>query len=137
MEMELPISRIQLFAKVNSLSIKKFEATCEIKPNVLQNAITRKSSISIDTLGKIKSAFPDLSLNWVIFGKGEMLLSKSNAINDKINQEPDYAEFLQIIQRIEDNELLMPLKEKLFQLYQSNSALKSELLRVYQLIGDI
>ena len=89
------------------------------------------------TLGQIKLAFPNLNLNWVLLGKEEMLLTDSSTINNKMGQDPDYKEVVEIIGRIDDDLLARPLRDKLFQLYQNNSDLKSELLRVYQMIGNL
>ena len=137
METEKPITRIKLFAKLNKLSIKKFEEACGLKPNVIQNAVNRKSSMSDVTLGQIKVAFPNLNLTWVLLGKEEMLLTDISTINNKMGQDPDYKEVVEIIGRIDDEMVARPLRDRLFQLYQNNSDLKSELLRVYKIIGNL
>ena len=137
METEKPITRVQLFARLKKLSIKKFEETCQLSPHVIQNAINRKSNMSDDTLGKILLTFPDLSLKWVLLGKGEMLLDKNVSANAEMQQEPDYKEFLGLIQRIGDAKLVIPMQNKLFELYQSNSDLKTELINAYKLIRNV
>lgn len=138
MEKEKPIKRIQLFAKTQNLSIRKFEEAAELRPNVIQNAVTRNSHVSDDTLCKIMDAFPQLNLKWVLKGTGEMLLhGKSATRSNSVQREPDYEEFSHLIEQVNDDMLAIRMKEKLFRLYQSNSDLKTELLRVYKLIGDI
>ena len=138
MENEKPIKRIQRFAQLSKLSIGKFEEAAGLNHNVIQNAIQRNSHMSDDTLGKIMTAFPQLSMKWVLIGKGEMLLtSKEVFSNSRIQQEPDFAKVLQKLDLIENDVLVADLKVDLFQLYQSNSDLKTDLLRVYKLIGDI
>ena len=138
MENEKPIKRIQLFAQLNKLSIGKFEEAAGLNHNVIQNAIQRNSHMSDDTLAKIMTAFPQLSMKWVLVGKGEMLLTPRDVFgNSSIQQEPDYAKFVEKLNAIEDDEMAADLKLELFQLYQANSDLKTDLLRVYKLIGDI
>ena len=138
MEQEKPIKRIQRFAQLSKLSIGKFEEAAGLNHNVIQNAIQRNSHMSDDTLGKIMMAFPDLSIKWVLTGRGEMLLTTKEVLgNSSIQKEPGYAGFIEKLNRIEDGELAADLKVDLFQLYQTNSDLKTDLLRVYKLIGDI
>ena len=138
MEQEKAIKRIQRFAQLNKLSIGKFEEAAGLSHNVIQNAIQRNSHMSDDTLGKIMTAFPELSMKWVLTGKGEMLLTTKDVLgSSSIQQEPSYAGFIEKLSRIEDSDLAADLKVELFQLYQSNSDLKTDLLRVYKLIGDI
>ena len=137
MEIEKPITRIKLFAKLNNLSIKKFEEACDLKANVIQNAVNRKSSMSDVTLGKIKSAFPNLNMTWVLLGKEEMLLTENSNAKEKMNQDPDYKQILQMLERLDDTTLATSIQDKLFELYQNNSDLKTELLRVYQLVGNL
>ena len=136
-ETEKPVTRIQLFAKVSNLSIKKFEKTCKLNPNVIQNALNRKSSLSDETLGKIKLAFPNLSLEWTILGHGKMFLNDPETSRSGIQQEPEYKGFLEAIQQIDDKELAVMIQDKLFALYQSNSSLKTDLLNAYKLINNL
>ena len=138
MENEKPIKRIQRFAQLSKLSIGKFEEAAGLNHNVIQNAIQRNSHMSDDTLGKIMTAFPQLSMKWVLTGKGEMLLTAKNVVaNSSIQQEPDYARFMQKLDQIDNDLLTADLKVDLFQLYQANSSLKTDLIRVYKLIEDI
>ena len=88
------------------------------------------------TLGQIKTAFPNLNLSWVLLGQGEMLLSESNASNDTMRQDPDYKEILQMIERIGDENLAISIQNKLFELYQNNSDLKTELLSAYKMVRN-
>ena len=135
MEEEKPIARIQLFAKATNLSIKKFEKACGLTPHIIQNAINRKSNLSDDTLGKIMLAFPNLNFTWVLLGRGQMLLNES--VSSDLQQEPDYKEFLKMLQQIGNDSLAISMRDKLFELYQNNSHLKTELLNAYRLIGNL
>ena len=138
MQQEKPIKRIQLFAKLSKLSIGKFEKTACLNHNVIQNAIQRNSQMSDDTLARIMEAFPELSIKWVLTGKGEMLLTSRSVVeNSSIQQEPNFAKFMQKLETIDDELLIADLKVELFQLYQANSSLKTDLIRVYKLIEDI
>ena len=52
----------------------EFERICGLSKNYIYNtSINTKSSVGSDHLQKISEAFPALSLNWVICGKGNML----------------------------------------------------------------
>lgn len=138
MEEEKPIKRIQLFAKLNRLSIKEFERRAGLNPNVIQNAIARNSCMSDDTLRKVLHTYPQLNMNWVLLGQGEMLMTPGMVVGKacKLEKEPSSKEVLGLINKISDNSLAPELRDKMFQLYQANSGLKSELLRIYQMIGN-
>ena len=137
MEEEKPIGRIKLFAKLSKLSIKKFEEICKLKPNVVQNAINRKSNMHDTMLGPIMQAFPNLSMRWVLLGQGEMLLNANTTTSQEMRQDPDFKEILSMIERIDDQTLSTSIKYKIFELCQNNSTLKSELLKAYKLVGNI
>ena len=138
MEDEKPIKRIQRFAQLSKLTIGKFEEAAGLSHNVIQNAIQRNSHMSDDTVGKIMAAFPQLSMKWLLLGKGDMLLTTKELFgNSGIQEEPNFARFIEKLNSIDNAAVVAELKVDLFQLYQTNSDLKTDLLRIYKLVGDM
>lgn len=56
------------------LSIRSFEERCGLTHGTI--AGIKVKGPSVDNVAKISSAFPDLNLNWLIMGKGSMLIQE-------------------------------------------------------------
>lgn len=54
---------------------KEFALQIGIKPQTLNNYTTGKRSVSLDAILSILSAYPDVSAEWLLRDKGEMILS--------------------------------------------------------------
>lgn len=138
MEKRKPVERIKIFATMSNLKIAKFERMIGVNQNTIQTAIKRNSNMSDETLSKIIVKFPNLNINWVLTGKGKMLLSEEFTQEDRSEiEEPDFEEVLQLIKVIDDKDISILLQEKIFKLYQLNSQLKSDLLRIYRLTDNL
>lgn len=61
--------RILHYIERKNISKNKFYTLTGVSNGVLD----KKSELSISTIEKICSTFPDLSLDWILFEKGEML----------------------------------------------------------------
>jgi len=69
------------------IAISQFADTCNIpRPTISQILNGRNKKISDELIGKIHVAFPDLSIVWLMFGEGSMLVDSniktSEAKND-------------------------------------------------------
>lgn len=62
--------RILLMMDELQLNAAAFADKADISRSVLSNVINQKSNVTIDTLNKILSAYPDWSKAWLIFGEG-------------------------------------------------------------------
>lgn len=77
------IDRLQQYLAFNSISAYSFEHTCEISNGYLGKQLKGKGAVGSDILERIKENYTDLSLIWLVTGKGTMLLSLPNAGNEK------------------------------------------------------
>lgn len=67
------VSRLKKFMDYRQIAISQFADTCNIpRPTISQILNGRNKKISDELIGKIHSAFPDLSIIWLMFGEGEM-----------------------------------------------------------------
>lgn len=67
------VSRLKKFMDYQQIAISQFADTCGIpRPTISQILNGRNKKISDELIGKIHSAFPDLSIIWLMFGEGEM-----------------------------------------------------------------
>lgn len=62
----------QFYKEHLKMSQNKFEDSCHIVKGNLSQIKTKGPSVEM--LIKISSAYPELNLNWLIMGKGEMLI---------------------------------------------------------------
>lgn len=56
----------------------KFEKHCGISTGCLNNAAKSGMTVSMKTVTKVKEKFPDLNMNWVVTGEGDMLIGDTN-----------------------------------------------------------
>lgn len=70
--------RLKTFIRFSNLTIREFELKCgfsNASVNNISDSITKKK------LEAISEAFPELSLEWLVFGRGEMIVSKGSVVN--------------------------------------------------------
>ena len=71
--------RIKQFIDYLGITITQFADNTGIqRPSMSQMLSGRNQKISITTIGKIHERYPDLSIYWLLYGNGPMLLSESN-----------------------------------------------------------
>lgn len=63
---------------LSQISSSQFADTCNIpRPTVSQILNGRNKKISDEIIGKIHSSFPSLSMLWLMFGEGDMLINQN------------------------------------------------------------
>ena len=91
--MEETISiRLKLFMDTNGLSSTQFADMCGIpRPSFSQLLSGRNKKVSDLVLTQIHKSFPDLSMNWLLFGEGPVRVSdsKKGGIVSPANGEPN------------------------------------------------
>lgn len=98
--------RIKLFAKQIGVTIQDFEKSISVS-NGYVNSISR--SIGIDKIESILEKYPNLNIEWVLIGKGEMIKEE----NEK-KHETDISPLLDRIEKLAaENALLKKENEDL------------------------
>ena len=69
------IERIKTIIAHYDLSIRAFDIKCGLKDNTLTNQLNGVRELSLATVNAILSTFEDISSEWLLRGKGTMLLS--------------------------------------------------------------
>lgn len=72
--------RLVKFIKYKRISQRKFQETSKISNGFVSNI---KVSIAPDTINKIKSAYPELNIDWLLEGTGEMLLNTTQQVAEE------------------------------------------------------
>lgn len=74
-------------------NVSQFEKNISVSNGAIRNAMGRNRGLNSDVLSKILDVYPNISPDWLILGKGEMLRSdaqktvSSSADSDKIWKE--------------------------------------------------
>jgi hypothetical protein len=69
------IERLQDYLVYSNISAYAFEHTCNLSNGYLGKQLKGKGAVGSDILERIKQNYIDLSLVWLVTGKGTMLLS--------------------------------------------------------------
>lgn len=78
--MEMSVSkRLKFFIAQKGLSIRAFERSCNLS-NGYVNGI--ETTIMPNKLSSIRLQYPELNIDWLLYGEGEML--KTSAVEDRI-----------------------------------------------------
>ena len=68
-------TRITNYAKSKKMSVRQFELSCGFKSGWVGNI---KSQVDIERINIISANYPDLNINWLFTGNGDMLNSKTS-----------------------------------------------------------
>lgn len=79
------ISRIKEIITYSGLSDRAFALRCGLAQNTLNRQLNGVRELSLSTVNAILNTFTDISSEWLLRGKGQMLLSEVN--NDAQNIE--------------------------------------------------
>lgn len=81
------ISRIRKIIESQGVSVRAFAISCEINSPTLDRQLKGRMALSLDTVNKILSHYPNISANWLMRGDGPMLMSDiTNQNNERINK---------------------------------------------------
>lgn len=80
-------SRTYLFVNHKGLTIKKFEELCGLSSGYVSSM---RKGFGRGKLNNVLTAFPDLNREWLLYGEGEMLVSKAPT-EEKIEEIPTVA----------------------------------------------
>ncbi len=79
-------NRIEQLIKDKGLSSVKFAETIGVQASSISHVVSGRSKPSFDFMEKIKNKFPEINMNWLISGEGEMY---NNGNRDILNFEAE------------------------------------------------
>ncbi|MFV0238075.1 MAG: helix-turn-helix transcriptional regulator [Flavobacteriales bacterium] len=80
--------RIELLKKHFGLSNAEFSEKINVQPSSLSHIFSGRNRPSIDFILKIKKAFPEISLNWILLGEGNMDENKESVYPFSVDDSP-------------------------------------------------
>lgn len=73
--------RIKILLNVKNLTASKLAEIVGVQPSNISHILTERNKPSINFINKLVNSFPDLSLDWLILGKGNMFKSQNISEN--------------------------------------------------------
>ena len=123
------IDRLQEYLEFSQISAYAFEHSCGVSNGYLGKQLRGKGAVGSDILERIKESYPELSLVWLVSGRGKMLLSPPGNIHERYTAElkeeeqiyfTSKDEVIKLLQKqIEKLETALQDKEKMIQLLES------------------
>ena len=85
------IERINLLLKAKNLTARQFAEEIGIQPSGMSHIMSGRNNPSLDFVMKVMRRWPEVNINWLMFGKGEMYASLPlNAnLGEKHSRESD------------------------------------------------
>jgi hypothetical protein len=88
------IQRLNHFIKSQGISVRAFEQNISASDGMVRRAITNNTDIQSKWLANIADNYPQLNLEWLITGKGEMLRQSPSSSKEAIatTEQDNYKE---------------------------------------------
>ena len=116
------ISRIKEIIAYSGLSDRAFAIKCGVAQNTLNRQLNGVRELSLVTVNAILNTFEDISTEWLLRGKGEMLISES------IKKDESTERITRLVDTIATLQGTIKEQMKTIQLFtEENQKLKGEL----------
>ena len=66
------VNRINLLLKAKNISARQFAEEIGIQPSGMSHILSGRNNPSLDFVMKVIRRYPEIDINWLMFGKGEM-----------------------------------------------------------------
>lgn len=122
------IERLQYFLRQNGVTAYAFEQSCGLSNGYLAKQLRGRGSVGSDIVEKIKYNYPQLSIVWLITGKGKMELPPLPTGKELV--EVELAEEQALFYTAKDD--VIQLLHQQIQQYQSVIAHKDKIIRLLE-----
>lgn len=113
-------SRISAYCKIKNLAISKFESLAGLSNGYFNQVKKRPSKEKLDN---IKNVFPDLNIEWLLTGEGEMLRENGQNTAQNVENMSSIESFLREQLKEKDSEI-KELSRRIGQLEAENRLLR-------------
>jgi len=76
------LKRIKEFIEYKGLNVRNFEITVGFSNGAFASQLKNQRTIGVDKLENILNTYPEINANWLLTGKGQMLLGKPDLIKE-------------------------------------------------------
>lgn len=78
--------RIEQIIEYYGMTPSQFADTIGVQRPTLHHILSGRNNASLDIVSKIRSAFPEVSIDWIISGDGQMLRSATSVLSDEFSE---------------------------------------------------
>ena len=72
------VDRIDLILKAKNITARQFADEIGVQPSGMSHILSGRNNPSLDFVMKVMRRYPDININWLMFGKGEMFADPSS-----------------------------------------------------------
>ena len=72
------VDRIDLILKAKNITARQFAEEIGIQPSGMSHIMSGRNNPSLDFVMKVMRRWPEININWLMFGKGEMFADPSS-----------------------------------------------------------
>lgn len=86
------IDRINTLLKAKNVTARQFAEEIGIQPSGMSHILSGRNNPSLEFIMKVMKRWPEININWLMFGKGEMYVNNNEVIHsagDTMASEPD------------------------------------------------
>ena len=96
--------RIEQVMKQADMNARQFASVIDINGSTLSHVLNGRNNPSLDIMQKVLNAFPDISSEWLILGKGSMWRQKNNSQQPTLfdSEEQNTLEPITSVQKTEE-----------------------------------
>lgn len=124
------IERLQEYLNYSHITAYSFEHTCGLANGYLSKQLKGRGSVGSEILLRIKENYIDLSLVWLITGKGTMLLSPPKSISGTIPVQYELHEEQRIF--FSSNEEVIRLLQRQIRWCETTIAAKEKIIALQE-----
>jgi len=76
------VERINLLLKAKNITARQFAEEIGIQPSGMSHILSGRNNPSLDFVMKVVKRWPEININWLMFGKGEMYVGLPNSTQE-------------------------------------------------------
>ena len=93
------VDRINILLKAKNITARQFAEEIGIQPSGMSHILSGRNNPSLDFVLKVMKRWPEVNINWLMFGKGEMLQADQVAEGSQPEVTSAHAEVSQRFER--------------------------------------
>jgi len=86
------VDRINVLLKAKNITARQFAEEIGIQPSGMSHILSERNKPSLDFVMKVMTRWPEININWLMFGKGEMYVKGSELASPDENEDSNPSE---------------------------------------------
>ncbi|MBR1835241.1 MAG: helix-turn-helix transcriptional regulator [Bacteroidales bacterium] len=90
------VERINTLLKAKNITARQFAEEIGIQPSGMSHILSGRNNPSLEFVMKVMKRWPEININWLMFGKGEMYVTQSSSVPMEQVDKADGSETTQV-----------------------------------------